>query len=86
MPGRHWTYQALAVLKIRETVDNRTGVQKNRLQVKKIEFCGEARPTFFLRPSNGRSSPGVRCPESVHSRVTALAEAGAPRYFIHGTK
>eukprot|EP00959_Pyramimonas_sp_CCMP1952_P334588 7006751-Pyramimonas_sp.AAC.2 len=34
-------------------------------------------------PSSGHSSPGIKCPES---RVTDLIEAGAPRYFIHGTQ
>eukprot|EP00959_Pyramimonas_sp_CCMP1952_P189088 3955055-Pyramimonas_sp.AAC.1 len=56
----------------------------SRPQMKKLTFRGEARPTYYLRPSNGRSSPGIRCPESLRSRVADLNEAGAPRCFIHG--
>eukprot|EP00959_Pyramimonas_sp_CCMP1952_P426810 8939074-Pyramimonas_sp.AAC.1 len=42
--GRHWACQALAVLKICKMVHN-SGMQKNRLQVKKHRCTGEARPT-----------------------------------------
>eukprot|EP00959_Pyramimonas_sp_CCMP1952_P237450 4962450-Pyramimonas_sp.AAC.1 len=43
-------------------------------------------PDLLLRPSNGRCSPGIKCPESLYSRVTDLHEPGARRYFKHGTK
>eukprot|EP00959_Pyramimonas_sp_CCMP1952_P118210 2471447-Pyramimonas_sp.AAC.1 len=67
-------------------VDTSSGMQENRLQVKKLEFCGEARPTYFQRPTNGHSSPGIKCPESLCSRVTDLIDAGAPRYLMHEAK
>eukprot|EP00959_Pyramimonas_sp_CCMP1952_P351382 7362342-Pyramimonas_sp.AAC.1 len=61
-------------------------MEKHRLQFKKFTFSGEARPTYFLRPCNGRGSPGIECPESLCSRVTDLHELGAPHDFIHGTQ
>eukprot|EP00959_Pyramimonas_sp_CCMP1952_P110271 2307197-Pyramimonas_sp.AAC.1 len=63
-----------------------SGVQKDRLQVKKSTFTGESHPTYFLRPSNGHSSPGIKCPESLYKRLADLTLPGAPCYFIHGTK
>eukprot|EP00959_Pyramimonas_sp_CCMP1952_P083881 1754412-Pyramimonas_sp.AAC.1 len=42
--------------------------------------------TYFIRPSNGHSSLGIRCPESLYMRITDLSEPGVPRYFNHGTQ
>eukprot|EP00959_Pyramimonas_sp_CCMP1952_P254451 5314790-Pyramimonas_sp.AAC.1 len=60
-------------------------MQKNRLQVKKPLLTGGSHPTYFLRPSNGPSSPGIRCPEPLCKRVTDQTSPGAPCYFIHVT-
>eukprot|EP00959_Pyramimonas_sp_CCMP1952_P395227 8281004-Pyramimonas_sp.AAC.2 len=60
-------------------VDASSGMQKNRLQVKKLKFCGGARLAYLLRPSSGHSGPGVECPELLCSRVTELDEARVPR-------
>eukprot|EP00959_Pyramimonas_sp_CCMP1952_P074317 1552961-Pyramimonas_sp.AAC.1 len=61
-----------------EMVDANSGMQMNRSLVEKLKFRGEARSTYFLRPSNGHSSPDISCPEALYSRVTDLMEAGAP--------
>eukprot|EP00959_Pyramimonas_sp_CCMP1952_P088716 1856299-Pyramimonas_sp.AAC.1 len=37
------------------------GMQKNRLQLKKCHYASEAREAHFIRPSNGHSSPGIKC-------------------------
>eukprot|EP00959_Pyramimonas_sp_CCMP1952_P390279 8178284-Pyramimonas_sp.AAC.1 len=66
-------------------VHHSAGTQKNRLQVKKISLRGETCPTYCLRPSNGHSSPGTGCPESLCTQVADLAAEGAPRYFMYGT-
>eukprot|EP00959_Pyramimonas_sp_CCMP1952_P440136 9214524-Pyramimonas_sp.AAC.1 len=42
--------------------------------------------TYFIRPSNGHRSPGIRCPESLYMRITDLSAPGAPRHFIRGTE
>eukprot|EP00959_Pyramimonas_sp_CCMP1952_P286443 5989654-Pyramimonas_sp.AAC.1 len=39
--------------KKRELVDAKSCMQKNRPQMKKLEFCGEARPTYFCGPAMG---------------------------------
>eukprot|EP00959_Pyramimonas_sp_CCMP1952_P450279 9428128-Pyramimonas_sp.AAC.1 len=62
------------------------GMQKNRLQAQKCKFATETHPTYFLRPSNGRSGPGIKCPESLCMRITDLTTPGAPCYSIHGTQ
>eukprot|EP00959_Pyramimonas_sp_CCMP1952_P113900 2381724-Pyramimonas_sp.AAC.1 len=67
-----------------EMVDRSIGMQKNRPQVKKTILRGKTCPTHDLRPSSGHGSP--ECPEPLHSRVADLTEAGAPRYFVHGTR
>eukprot|EP00959_Pyramimonas_sp_CCMP1952_P136322 2852569-Pyramimonas_sp.AAC.1 len=41
---------------------------------------------YFIRPTNGHSSPGIKCPESLYMEITGLSAPGAPRYFIHGTQ
>eukprot|EP00959_Pyramimonas_sp_CCMP1952_P273145 5709392-Pyramimonas_sp.AAC.1 len=46
----------------------------------KLNFCGGACPTYYLRPSNGRSSPGFGCPESLCSRVRLDGVGSAPLY------
>eukprot|EP00959_Pyramimonas_sp_CCMP1952_P278047 5812245-Pyramimonas_sp.AAC.1 len=61
-------------------------MQKYGPQVKNTIPRGETCPTCYLRPSNAHSSPDIKCPESLHSRVPDLIEAGSPRYFIHGTQ
>eukprot|EP00959_Pyramimonas_sp_CCMP1952_P072240 1508777-Pyramimonas_sp.AAC.1 len=83
--NRHWACQASAVLDLIGMVDN-TGMQKNRLQLKKCQCASEARETYFIRSSNGHSSPGIKCPESLYMRITDLIVPGAPGYFIHGTQ
>eukprot|EP00959_Pyramimonas_sp_CCMP1952_P356379 7463417-Pyramimonas_sp.AAC.1 len=42
------------------------------------------RTRHFIRPSNGHSSPGIKCLESLCMRITDLIMPGAPCYFIHG--
>eukprot|EP00959_Pyramimonas_sp_CCMP1952_P261744 5473401-Pyramimonas_sp.AAC.1 len=44
------------------------------------------RDTYFIRPANGHSSPGIRCPESLYMRIVGLSALWAPRYFIRGTQ
>eukprot|EP00959_Pyramimonas_sp_CCMP1952_P420577 8810000-Pyramimonas_sp.AAC.1 len=61
-----------------------SGMKNNRNQVKKHHLCGETSPTISRGPT--RSSPGIKCPESLYSRVTNLSEQGAPCHFMHGTQ
>eukprot|EP00959_Pyramimonas_sp_CCMP1952_P123574 2583436-Pyramimonas_sp.AAC.1 len=44
------------------------------------------RDTYFIRPTNGHSCSGIRCPESSSMRITGLSVPWAPRYFIRGTQ
>eukprot|EP00959_Pyramimonas_sp_CCMP1952_P072663 1518279-Pyramimonas_sp.AAC.1 len=41
---------------------------------------------YFIRPTHGHSSPGIKCPESLYMRIADLSAPGAPCYFIHGTQ
>eukprot|EP00959_Pyramimonas_sp_CCMP1952_P342697 7179545-Pyramimonas_sp.AAC.1 len=80
-----WACQASAVLDLIGIVDS-TGVQNNRPQVKKCQCASEARETYFIRPSNGHGSPGIKCLGSLYMRNTDLTVPEAPCYFIHGTQ
>eukprot|EP00959_Pyramimonas_sp_CCMP1952_P268037 5604378-Pyramimonas_sp.AAC.1 len=62
------------------------GMQKNRPQTKQCKFAAEMCETYFIRPSNGHSSPGIKYPESLYMRITDLTITGAPCYFIRGTQ
>eukprot|EP00959_Pyramimonas_sp_CCMP1952_P386513 8100392-Pyramimonas_sp.AAC.1 len=62
------------------------GMQNNRLQLKKCQYASEAHETYFTRPSNGHSSPRIKCPESFYMRITDLIVPGAPCNLIHGTQ
>eukprot|EP00959_Pyramimonas_sp_CCMP1952_P129211 2701827-Pyramimonas_sp.AAC.1 len=63
-----------------------TGMQKNRLNIKKCKFASETHDKYFIRPNNGHSSPGIKCPESLYMRMADLTIPGAPCYFIRGTQ
>eukprot|EP00959_Pyramimonas_sp_CCMP1952_P403860 8462684-Pyramimonas_sp.AAC.1 len=62
------------------------GMQKNRLQLKRMKYSSEKHDTYFIRPRAGRSSPGIKCPESLSMRISDLTVPGAPCCFIHGTQ
>eukprot|EP00959_Pyramimonas_sp_CCMP1952_P451575 9454851-Pyramimonas_sp.AAC.1 len=49
-----------------------TRMEKNRLQVKKCQYASEAHETYFIRPSNGRSSPRIKCPEAFWANIPSL--------------
>eukprot|EP00959_Pyramimonas_sp_CCMP1952_P444897 9315866-Pyramimonas_sp.AAC.1 len=57
---------------------------KNRLHIKKCKFATDTHDTYFIRPSSGRSSPGIKCPESLYMRIADLTIPGAPCYFTLG--
>eukprot|EP00959_Pyramimonas_sp_CCMP1952_P246783 5158049-Pyramimonas_sp.AAC.1 len=61
-------------------------MKKNRLQIKKMRYSDMIYDTYFIRPSNWHSSPGIRCPESLYLRITDLSAHGAPRYLTYGTQ
>eukprot|EP00959_Pyramimonas_sp_CCMP1952_P457932 9475777-Pyramimonas_sp.AAC.1 len=42
--------------------------------------------TYFVRLSNGRSSPGMKCLESLYMGMADLIIPGAPCYLTHGTQ
>eukprot|EP00959_Pyramimonas_sp_CCMP1952_P271079 5667553-Pyramimonas_sp.AAC.1 len=42
--------------------------------------------TYFIRPSNGHSSPGTKCLASLYMGITGLTIPGALCYSIHGTQ
>eukprot|EP00959_Pyramimonas_sp_CCMP1952_P238699 4987986-Pyramimonas_sp.AAC.1 len=54
------------------------------VHIKKCEFATEMCETYFIRPSNGHSSPGIKCLESFYT--ADLTFPGAPGYFIYGTQ
>ena len=83
---KHLAYQVLVILKVCEVVDHKTGMQKNRLHVKKTQHCQGGETCYYLRASNGHTHPGPKCPESLYSPVTDLPSEGAPQFFMHGTK
>eukprot|EP00959_Pyramimonas_sp_CCMP1952_P058985 1231968-Pyramimonas_sp.AAC.1 len=58
LKDQHWACQALAVLDLIGTVDH-AGMQKSRLQLKKCKYASESRDAYFIRPSNGHSSPWI---------------------------
>eukprot|EP00959_Pyramimonas_sp_CCMP1952_P193799 4052468-Pyramimonas_sp.AAC.1 len=67
-------------------VDNAgAGMRKNRIHIKKCKYASETHDAYFIRPSNGRSSPGIKCPESLYMRIADLTIPGVPGYTIHGT-
>eukprot|EP00959_Pyramimonas_sp_CCMP1952_P129299 2703577-Pyramimonas_sp.AAC.1 len=85
LKDQHWAYQAYAVVELIGTIDE-SGMRKNRLQIKKIKYFDINYDTCFIRPTNGHSSPGIKCPESLYMRITDLSAPGAPCYFIRGTQ
>eukprot|EP00959_Pyramimonas_sp_CCMP1952_P409290 8577823-Pyramimonas_sp.AAC.1 len=85
LSNRHWACQALAVLNLIGVVDS-AGMPKNRLHIKMCKLAAEMCETYFIVPSNGRSSPGIKCPESLYMRITDLTISGAPCYFIRSTQ
>eukprot|EP00959_Pyramimonas_sp_CCMP1952_P172197 3597768-Pyramimonas_sp.AAC.1 len=44
------------------------------------------RTRHFIRPSNGHSSPGIKCPESLYMRIRVMTIPGAPCYFLPGNQ
>ena len=85
---QHQAYQVLVILMVSEVVDRQTGMQKNRLQVKKAVDLEGGETCYYLRASNGHTYPGPRCPESLYSPVTerTLKTDDAPAFFMHGTR
>eukprot|EP00959_Pyramimonas_sp_CCMP1952_P430381 9014230-Pyramimonas_sp.AAC.1 len=61
-----------------------TGMQKNRPHIKKCEFATEMYETYFIRPSNGHSSPGIQRPESLYMRMADLTNPVAPCHVPSG--
>ena len=83
-----WAYQILLILAISGIVDHKTGMQKHRLQIKKIVDTHDREATrYYIRASNGHAAPGLKCPESLYSAVTVetLRLQDAPTFFMHGT-
>eukprot|EP00959_Pyramimonas_sp_CCMP1952_P031649 663808-Pyramimonas_sp.AAC.1 len=50
------------------------------------KFASEPHPTYLLRPSNGHSSPDIKCLESLYKRATVLTSPGHLATFISCTK
>eukprot|EP00959_Pyramimonas_sp_CCMP1952_P448005 9381003-Pyramimonas_sp.AAC.1 len=61
--NQHWARQAVAVLDLIGMADH-AGMQSNRLQLKTCKHASESHETYFIRPSNGHSSPRIKYPES----------------------
>eukprot|EP00959_Pyramimonas_sp_CCMP1952_P380522 7972179-Pyramimonas_sp.AAC.1 len=81
LSNRHWADQALTMLNLIGMVGD-AGIQKNRPLIKKCKFATEMCETYFIRPSSGHSSPGIRCPGSLSMRLTDLTFPGAPCCFM----
>eukprot|EP00959_Pyramimonas_sp_CCMP1952_P160848 3363871-Pyramimonas_sp.AAC.1 len=49
-----------------------------------MKYSSENHDAYFIRPSNGHSSPGIKCPEPLYTRITDLSAPGAPCHLIPG--
>eukprot|EP00959_Pyramimonas_sp_CCMP1952_P435648 9122601-Pyramimonas_sp.AAC.1 len=65
LQDQHWAYQAYAVLELMGMIDESV-MKKYRLQIKKMKYSDLTYDTYFIRPTNGHSSPGIKCPASLY--------------------
>eukprot|EP00959_Pyramimonas_sp_CCMP1952_P351808 7371144-Pyramimonas_sp.AAC.1 len=82
LKNRHLAYQAYVVLELIGVIDA-SGMKSNRMHINKMMYADMADDTCFIRPFNGHSSPGIRCPESIYMRITDLSAPGGLRYSVH---
>eukprot|EP00959_Pyramimonas_sp_CCMP1952_P393715 8249901-Pyramimonas_sp.AAC.1 len=74
----HWACRAYAALELIDMIDE-SGMKKKRLHVKKMRYPDMNYDTYFIRPTNGHSSPGIKCPESLFMKIIDLS---APGHFV----
>eukprot|EP00959_Pyramimonas_sp_CCMP1952_P393778 8251152-Pyramimonas_sp.AAC.1 len=56
LKGQQWACQAYAVLELIGMLDE-SGMEKNRLHIKNMKYSDMNKDTYFIRPTNGHSSP-----------------------------